>query len=308
MKFNIAFSRYFRLGAIISSILVILSLFQIFVRGINFGVDFKGGAEIQVKFTEEVSTEDLRQTVEEAGISSSQVVALGEASDHEFMIKVAATEENINEVSDSIAGMLERSFSQEGVEIRKTDIVGPKAGKELRTAGFLAMFWAMLAIMIYIGLRFDFKYAPGVVFAVIHDVIIVIGIFSLMGREFSLQIVGALLAVIGYSVNDTVVIYDRVREHELKLSSGQPMDKIINRSLNETLTRTILTSSTTLFVALSLMIWGGGVIQDFFFAVTLGLIFGTSSSLFVASPITIWIDGVMAKKAKKNEAALTRSS
>ncbi len=160
---------------------------------------------------------------------SSTVQRIGDESDNEFLIKVAADEENLNKVTDSITGMLQENFKDFGAEILKTDIVGPKAGEQLRVSGFQAMAWALLMIMIYIALRFDYKYSPGAIVALTHDVIIIIGLFVLMNKEFSLQIVGALLAVIGYSVNDTVVVYDRVREQEdhmvgssLKTKSTRP--------------------------------------------------------------------------------------
>ena len=182
-----------------------------------------------------------------------------------------------------------KDFADKGVEVRKTDIVGPKAGAQLRISGFQAMAWALLAIMIYIALRFDFKYSPGAIVALFHDVVIVVGCFALTGREFTLQTVAALLAVIGYSVNDTVVVYDRVREHEVKFS-GRSLKEHINNAINETLSRTILTSGTTLFVALSMFFFGGQSIHDFFFAITLGVLVGTYSSIFVAAPVILFFD------------------
>lgn len=178
------------------------------------------------------------------------------------------------------------------VEVRKTDIVGPKAGQQLRISGFLAMLWAILGIMIYIGLRFDFRYSPGAIVALFHDVTIILGVFVLMDKEFSLQIVGALLAVIGYSVNDTVVVFDRVREHE----ADGALRKVLNTALNDTLSRTILTSLTTLIVSIIMFAMGGGVIHDFFFAITLGVLIGTYSSLFVATPVTLLLDRLMSNK------------
>ena len=180
-------------------------------------------------------------------------------------------------------------FKNINPEILKTDIVGPKAGEELRISGFQAMAWALLMIMIYIALRFDYKYSPGAIVALLHDVIIIIGVFVLMQKEFSLQIVGALLAVIGYSVNDTVVVYDRVREHEERDHSKE-LNTQINTALNETLSRTLLTSLTTFIVAGVMFVMGGGIIHDFFFAICLGVIVGTYSSIFVAAPTIMFFD------------------
>ena len=183
-----------------------------------------------------------------------------------------------------------------GVEIRKVDIVGPKAGAQLRVSGFQAMLWALIAIMIYIGLRFDFKYSPGAIVALFHDVSLILGLFALTGTEFTLQTVAALLAVIGYSVNDTVIVYDRVREHEEK-NPSLPLFTHINNAINETLSRTILTSGTTLFISLAMYFFGGLAIRDFFLAITLGVFIGTYSSIFVAAPVTLFFERI--KNAKE---------
>ena len=212
---------------------------------------------------------------------------------HNFLLKVQADEASLNKVTEEVSDTLKDHYASKGVEIRKVDIVGPKAGAQLRLSGFQAMGWALVAIMVYIGLRFDFKYAPGAIVALFHDVVIILGVFAITDREFSLQIVGALLAVIGYSVNDTVVVYDRVREHEEK--SPSKLTKLINTALNETLSRTILTSATTLFVSVCMFAMGGGVIHDFFFAITLGVFIGTYSSLFVAAPTVLFFDRFQSK-------------
>lgn len=293
-KYNIAFSQKFPVAVFFSLVMVLGSIALFFTKGLNYGVDFRGGAEIQIKFEQPVSIADLRKSLDKSqNISSIQ--GIGQDGVSEYLIKVAATDADINKVTDTINSQLQTSFASSGLEVLKTDIVGPKAGEQLRISGFQAMIWAMLAIMIYIGLRFDFKYAPGAIFATFHDVIIIIGVFILFNKEFSLQIVGALLAVIGYSVNDTVVIYDRVREHDEMSHTG--IRSIIDRALNETLTRTMLTSITTLFVAVTMLVMGGGVIHDFFFAITLGVIIGTYSSLFVAAPITMLFEKFTSAKA-----------
>ena len=293
-KYNVKFSQKFPVAVFFSLVMVIGSIVLFFTKGLNYGVDFRGGAEIQIKFAQSVSIAELRKSLEKSqNISSIQ--GIGQDGVSEYLIKVAATDADINKVTDAINSQLQTSFVSSGLEVLKTDIVGPKAGEQLRISGFQAMVWAMLAIMIYIGLRFDFKYAPGAIFATFHDVIIIIGVFVLFNKEFSLQIVGALLAVIGYSVNDTVVIYDRVREHDEMSHTG--IRSIIDRALNETLTRTMLTSITTLFVSVTMLVMGGGVIHDFFFAITLGVLIGTYSSLFVAAPITMLFEKFTSAKA-----------
>lgn len=294
-KFNVNFVSKFPIAVVVSAVLVLGSIFLFASKGLNYGVDFRGGAEIQVGFGSGVELQDLRKALEDNKFDSAVVQHLGEDG-NEFLVKVAAAEENLNQVTDKITSMLQTSFSDKSPEILKTDIVGPKAGEQLRISGFQAMAWALLMIMIYIALRFDYKYSPGAIVALSHDVIIIIGVFVLMNKEFSLQIVGALLAVIGYSVNDTVVVYDRVREQEEKMGSSSLKDKI-NRALNETLTRTILTSLTTLMVAAVMFFMGGGIIQDFFFAICIGVIVGTYSSIFVAAPTILFLDKMSGKKA-----------
>lgn len=297
-KYNFDFVGKFPITTIISLLLVGASLFLILQKGLNYGVDFKGGAEVQVKFNGgAVTGDDIRDKFSDNGVTTSSVQTIGADGDNEFLIKLQTTGDNVNQITDLAIKALGSAYGTKA-EVRKTDIVGPKAGEQLRLSGFLAMLWALLGIMVYIGLRFDFKYSPGAIVALFHDVVIILGVFALTDKEFSLQIVGALLAVIGYSVNDTVVVFDRVREHD----TGGSLRKILNRALNETLSRTVLTSITTLMVSGIMYAMGGGVIKDFFFAITLGVIIGTYSSLFVASPVTLLFEkllGTNEKTAKK---------
>jgi len=288
-KFSYQFTSHFKYTAVISAILLLLSVVVLLKKGLVYGVDFRGGAEIQVKLSKEHNLGSLRGVLTDNGYKSAQVQSLGESSENEFLIKVQASEQNLNEVSSAIGNLLLTKFSNDGVEIRKTDIVGPKAGAELRISGAKAMAYALIAIFVYIALRFDFKYSPGAIVAVIHDVLLILGIFVLTEKEFSLQIVAALLAVIGYSVNDTVVVYDRVREHEEKFA-GRKLTEHINNAINETLSRTLLTSLTTFIVSIIMFIFGGPVIHDFFFAITLGVIIGTYSSIYVAAPATLFFN------------------
>jgi preprotein translocase subunit SecF len=287
-KFNIDFVGKFPVAVIFSLVLVAASFFLFFTKGLNYGVDFRGGAEIQVKFSDKIDMGLLRSELDDK-FNSSSVQQIGENTQNELLIKVSGSEENLNTVTDEITKMLMTEFAAINPTIQKTDIVGPKAGEQLRISGFQALIWALLMIMIYIALRFDYKYSPGAIVALIHDVVIIVGIFIVMDKEFSLQIVGALLAVIGYSVNDTVVVYDRVRENEAK-DVQSSLTTNINNALNETLSRTMLTSFTTLVVSGTMFAMGGGVIHDFFFAITLGVVIGTYSSLFVAAPTILFFD------------------
>lgn len=285
---NLDYVGKFKVTAPLSFLLVAASIVLLFTKMV-YGVDFRGGAEVQLKFAKTVEMDTIRKSMSDGGFKGVSVQTIGEAADNEVLLKVQGDETNLNQITTEVEAALLKSFSNEGVEIRKVDIVGPKAGAQLRISGFQAMLWALIAIMVYIGLRFDFKYSPGAIVALFHDVTIILGIYALTGTEFTLQTVAALLAVIGYSVNDTVIVYDRVREHEEKYP-GVDLSTHINRAVNETMSRTILTSSTTLFVSLAMFFLGGAAIHDFFLAITCGVVIGTYSSIFVAAPVTLMLD------------------
>lgn len=227
---------------------------------------------------------------------------IGEEDSHEFMIRLPLTADT--EIDDTpaaiIAGDLEQTFGKDFFEIRKTDVVGPTMGEELKKSAKLSILWALLAILVYITFRFELQYAIGAVTALIHDVVIIVGAFSLMNREFNLPVVAALLTVVGYSLNDTIVIYDRIRENR-KLHPRKKLAEIMNLSINQTLSRTILTSLTTLFVVLALYFFGGAVINDFAFAMLFGVVFGTYSSIFIASPIVLGWSKLISPRAPKRK-------
>ncbi|MFA7614329.1 MAG: protein translocase subunit SecF [Candidatus Caldatribacteriota bacterium] len=290
---NIDFVKLFKYFSVLSLILVGGTIVLFFTKGLNYGVDFRGGVEIQVKFEESVEAGELREKLNDLYLS--QLQSIGEASQNEFLLKLESDDMDLNVLSAKVEEVLSNHYGQGKFEILKTDIVGPKAGEELRTSAFKAIAWAILAIMIYLALRFDYKFAPGAVVALIHDVVIIIGVFILTEKEFSLQIVAALLAIIGYSVNDTVVIYDRVREVEKEHPHLSSLE-VINRSINETMARTINTSLTTLAVSVVMLIWGGSVIHDFFFAMAVGLVLGVYSTIFIAVPMTVLFEKVTNKK------------
>lgn len=294
---NWDFVGMFKITGIISTLLVIGSVILFFTKGLNYGVDFRGGVEIQVKFNKKADLGELRTYLAEKKIPVSQLQTIGQGEDSEFLLKLEGDKSaDLNAISATVGSALGEKYGEGSYEILKNDIVGPKAGAQLRTSAFKALAWAILAIMIYLGLRFDYKFAPGAIIALIHDVCLVVGAFVLTQKEFSLQIVAAILAVIGYSVNDTVVIYDRVREVE----AAHPNDSLttsVNRAVNETMSRTIGTSGTTLAVTFVMLFIGGSVIHDFFFAMTLGIVFGTYSSVFIAVPLTVVYEKLTAKKS-----------
>lgn len=283
-----------------SVILTIVALYGIFNR-MNYGVDFRGGAEIQTKFEKPVHLDLLRTALNKGGLKGVSVQTIGEEKDNEVLIKVQAEEGSLNTITQKITEDLHIEFADNKAEIQKVDIVGPKAGKELRSSAVQAMFWAILSIMIYIAIRFDFRYAPGAMISLFHDIIVVAGIIAWTGHEFSLHTVAALLAIIGYSINDTVIVYDRIREHEEKdntLSFGQH----INDAVNDTLSRTIITSFATLLVTVTMYFFGGAAIKDFFFAMSLGIIFGTYSSVYIAAVTTLFTSNQL-KKINANKAS-----
>jgi preprotein translocase subunit SecF len=293
---NIDYVGKFKIAGLFSLILVVGTVVLFFTKGLNYGVDFRGGVEIQVKFNKSVELGDLRSTLNENKVAMSQLQSIGEESQNEFLLKLETDQGDLNAISTQVSTVLATKYGEGSFEILKNDIVGPKAGAQLRVSAFQALAWAILAIMIYLALRFDYKFAPGAIAALIHDVTIIIGAFILTQKEFSLQIIAALLAIIGYSVNDTVVIYDRVREIEAANPSMSSF-QIMNRALNETMSRTIITSLTVLGVSVVMLVLGGSVIHDFFFAISIGVILGVYSTIFIAVPMTVFFERFKNKHA-----------
>ncbi len=286
----------FKIASLFSLALIVATIVMFFTKGLNYGVDFRGGVEIQVKFKDKVALGDLRTYLNDKNVAMSQLQSIGDDSQNEFLLKLETDKGDLNAISTLVSTVLTEKYGAGNFEILKNDIVGPKAGAQLRTSAFQALAWAILAIMIYLALRFDYKFAPGAIAALIHDVVIIIGAFILTQKEFSLQIVAALLAIIGYSVNDTVVIYDRVREIE-NANPTMGSFEIMNRALNETMSRTIITSLTVLGVSLVMLFMGGSVIHDFFFAMTIGVVLGVYSTIFIAVPMTVFTEKFSKKHA-----------
>lgn len=280
------------LFASISVIAVLASLALLFVNGLNYGIDFAGGTEIQLKFNNTINVAEVREFTSKIGLNQAQVQSFGDAN--EFLVRFQTTEGKTDkERNDASSAMISKfqnslkdSFTANPAEIRRVDSVGPQVGNQLKTNGLFAVFYSLLLILIYVGLRFDYEFAPGAVIALFHDSIITLGIFSLLGKEVNIQILAAILTIIGYSLNDTIVNYDRIREN-LSRHKGNPLGDIINLSVNEVLSRTILTSVTTLIAVVALYIFAGGVISDFAFTLGIGIIVGTYSSIYVASPLVL---------------------
>jgi preprotein translocase subunit SecF len=216
---------------------------------------------------------------------------------NEFLIRVQETGKG-KQLSGMISGSLNMVYGEEMVDLRRVEMVGPQVGKDLRQKGILSLVYAMIGILIYISWRFELRFAIGAIIALMHDVLITLGAFSLTGREIDLPIIAAFLAIIGYSLNDTIIVYDRIRENYGK-HKKKGFSEVVNRSINETLSRTILTSGTTLMVVLALFFFGGGVIHNFAFALLIGILVGTYSSVFVASPVLIFWDDYRSGRQKK---------
>jgi len=275
----------------LSVFFVIVSLIYLAVRGINYGIDFKGGTEIQVRFTEPITIEQLRGSIEGLNLGEVSVQSF-EGSEYviRFIGNKGTTDKDTNDMLNaSIIQVRERlntQFASAGVDIRRIDTVGPQVGGELKRNGFLAVFYCLLVILIYVSMRFDYKYAPGAVVCLAHDAIITLAIFVAVGKEVNIPILAAILSLIGFSLNDTIVVFDRIRETEgLFRSKGYSF--IINRAINDMLGRTLITSGTVFVSALSLYIFAGGVVSDIAFAIAVGIFFGAYSSIYVAAPLIV---------------------
>ncbi len=373
---------------VLSGAAVLISLVLVFTKGMNFGVDFAGGTEIQLKFKKHVEAEVLRETLQDLGFQKASVQVFGDPEQNEYLVRVerkslldqgqfdalveslktalgktvtvAPLEESadtgitvapfdedqgdtlelvstealdveavkaaaakvgiqvkevreyqrgdiyqytirIEGLSARLAQQLLAKLGDEAVDpdtlLRRVEYVGSQVGHELRTRGFLSLLYACGFILLYLAIRFDFRFAPGAVIALAHDALLTVGLYSATGLEFNLTSIAAILTVIGYSVNDTVVIYDRVREN-LDRFPGRSLDVLINQSVNETLSRTLMTSLTTILALVGLWVMAQGTIRDFAIAMSFGIVVGTYSTIFVASPMVLWLDQIVGKKAR----------
>jgi len=263
----------------LSLLLIVIAIGSIAVRGFNFGIDFTGGTILEVGYPQNAELEQIREVLGEKGYSDAMVQHFGSAT--EVMIRIAPREGVTSaELSDRLFALL-RADNPE-IELRRVEFVGPQVGEELTNDGGLAMIYALIGILIYVALRFEYRFAVGSVAALVHDVIITLGVFSILQLDFDLTVLAALLAVIGYSLNDTIVVFDRIRENFRKMRKGSS-EEVVNASLNQTLSRTLMTSFTTLLVLVALFFFGGESIHGFATALLLGVLVGTYSSIYVAS-------------------------
>jgi len=283
-KSDIQFINYFKLFNFVSLILILISVGFIFYKGLNFGVDFKGGTLIELRVENaEIGIGDVRQSFIKMNLGDVNVKKFGKGND--YLIKFEQTDKNKENFIENIKTQLSKNLGG-SFSFRRVENVGPKVSGELLKSGLIAIVLSLSAMLIYIWIRFEWQFSLGAIIALIHDVIITIGFFSILEFEINLSIVAAVLTIVGYSMNDTVVIFDRVREN-LKKYSSKSINEISNLSINETLSRTIITSLTTLLALLSIFFFGGKILHGFSFAMILGVIFGTYSSIFIANPILI---------------------
>lgn len=277
MNFQIDFMSWRKAALGISLLLIVVSVTSIVLKQLNWGLDFTGGSLVELHYPQEVQVGEVRESLTKAGFKGAQVVLFGSTQD--VLIKLPGS------VSDTLGAEIIQVLRQETSDeilLRRVEYVGPQVGSELRDDGGLAMLLALGLMMLYIAFRFQSRFAGAAVLALIHDVIIVLGIFSLFELDFDLTVLAALLAVIGYSLNDTIVVSDRIREN-LRSQRRSEIEEVINLSLNQMLSRTIITSLTTLLVLISLYLFGGELIKNFAFALILGVIVGTYSSIYIAS-------------------------
>ncbi len=278
----------------ISAALIIISILSVILhRGLNFGIEFAGGTIIQIKFTKTVSADAIRNSFQEININDAIIQDIGK---DEIIVR---TNQPISQgLETKIGDAISKQLGKDNYEIRRIEFVGPKVGTDLTNKAILAIIFSWIGMLIYISWRFEFRYAVGAIIALVHDTIITIGALSLLNKEFTLTIVAALLTVIGYSINDTIVVFDRIRENRKKdLKRG--LAEIINSSINETLSRTILTSLTVILVLIALFFLGGPVIHDFAFTLLVGVVVGTYSSIFIASPIVLFFEHMQLSRMKR---------
>jgi preprotein translocase subunit SecF len=295
---NINFVGKMKTAFLVSVIMIVISVASVILHGgLNYGIDFAGGTLVQIKFQTEPPIDGVRNAFKTIGLESSIIQSFGS---YEVVVRTAESSSDSKGLSGKIDDALMAAFGKGSYEIRRVEVVGPKVGKDLTKKGLLAIVFSWVGMLIYIAWRFEFRYAAGGILALVHDVIITVGIFSILNKEFDLTIVAALLTIIGYSINDTIVVFDRIRENTRK-NIKQTLGDTINASINQTLSRTILTSLTVFLVVVVLFFFGGAVIHDFAFALLVGVIIGTYSSIFIASPIVLVWENIRPSNIKRKK-------
>jgi preprotein translocase subunit SecF len=299
---KIPFTRYRKVAAIASTLVNIVVLAFLFIKGPNLGVDFAGGTMVQIKFAQKTSIPDIRQGLEAVQLGGSVIQDFGQEGANEYLVRIEKVGMELGALGEQIKKALSDRFGADKFEIRRVESVGPKIGEDLRWRGTVSVIAATVMMGVYIwirfaaafGAKFGLNFGLGAVIALVHDVLITVGALMLADYEFDLTVIAALLTIVGFSVNDTVVICDRIRENLRKIRR-ETLESIINTSINETLCRTILTTSTALMVLLALYLLGGAVIKPFAFALLVGFISGVYSTIFIASPVILLWGGKMTR-------------
>jgi preprotein translocase subunit SecF len=301
---NYEFMNHRRKAYTVSLTVILIGLLSIvFHRGLNYSIDFAGGSILEMRLEPAVPIEEIRGAVAGLQAGTFEVQTFGDPRD--FILSLENTELT-GELGNQVVQTLQREFPDRKVEIRREESVGPRIGRELRSKALLAILFANIGILIYISYRFELRFAVASVIALVHDVLVTLGVFSLLNREISLTVVAAFLTIIGYSLNDTIVVFDRIRE-DLRLYARLPYDRVLNNAVNQTLSRTVLTGGTTLLAVLFLLFAGGSVIRDFALALFVGIVTGTYSSVYVASSIVLdWHNRDVARSKAKTLARAAR--
>ena len=285
---NIDFMGKIKMTMTISGLVILIGLGSIALSGgLKYGIDFAGGTLIQLQFKTPPDIEVIRDGLKTIALGESTIQEFG--SKRDILIRIQRSEEKLEAVGSKVRNSLGGKFNKEDITIERVEMVGPKVGRDLREKAFLSILYAVIGIVIYISWRFELQYAIAAIIALAHDVLVTLGAFSILDKEFTLVIVAAFLAIIGYSLNDTIVVFDRIREN-LRRRGKNTLVQTINASINQTLSRTLLTSGTTLMVVMALFFFGGEIIHDFSFALLVGILVGTYSSIFIASVFLVYWD------------------
>ena len=272
----------------ISGLVILIGLGSVALSGgLKYGIDFAGGTLIQLQFKTPPDIEVIRDGLKTISLGESTIQEFG--SKRDILIRIQRSEEKLEAVGSKVRNSLGEKFNKEDITIERVEMVGPKVGRDLREKALLSILYAIIGIVIYISWRFELQYAVAAIIALVHDVLVTLGAFSILDKEFTLVIIAAFLAIIGYSLNDTIVVFDRIREN-LRRRGKNTLVQSVNASINQTLSRTLLTSGTTLMVVVALFFFGGEIIHDFSFALLVGILVGTYSSIFIASAFLVYWD------------------
>ena len=293
----IAFNKYYNHFNVLSSALIVISLLLLIFKGLNFGIDFKGGILLEVRTGNNITISDIRSKISDLNIGEVSIQEFGAKSDYLIRVERQKGSDNAQQVAvEILKDALNKAFGKD-IDYRRLEYVGPTVSKDLISDGVMAICFAIMAMLAYIWFRFELPFAIGAIVALLHDIILTLGVFSILGLEFNLSTVAAILLIIGYSMNDTVVVYDRIRENLRKFKKME-LKELLDKSINETLSRTINTTITTMLALGALYLIGGQIISDFAFAMLWGIIVGTYSSIFIASTILMFLN---IRRSKESE-------